>query len=242
MKLAKKYDVDSIRNLIVRHLESDWPQTVDEWGDFQNDMSKAVEQHLNNPPPFMYGGKFIDERFPEAGAALRFALDHNLPSLLRAVTMVLVTTSQTSDYDAVKRGRGDMLYEPSASHRAVYFPSVRWSLLDTHDWACLTKGKEALFARLILLGRPQSLLVAGPQTCRQCSTNLLAWQGRVIGKLNPKEFQWPDPIYLLRKMLELGRPDAVCTPCWDRAEKSVKEMRKKLWEELPSLFEWQGPV
>ena len=238
MKLAKKYEVESLRTLILRHLEADWPQNVEEWGDFQVQMSHAKEQHLNNPPYYKYSNAFIDERFPEAGSSLRFALDHKCPSLLRAISMVLVTTPRSAEWDNVRRSKHDMQFEPFASQRVVHFPSVRWQQLETVDWSSLTKGKEQLFGILQQMAHGKAPVIFGSSTCRQCSTNLQTWRGTVMGKLSPVDFQWPDPVYQLKRLLESGRPDAVCGPCWDRAEKAVKEMRQNLWDELPSMFEW----
>lgn len=242
MKVAKKYDVDPIRNLILGHLEADWPQNVDDWIDFQIQMSKAIEQHLNNPPSYKYAGRYIDERFPEAGSALRFALDNNCTSLLSAVSMVLVTASPKANWNDIKRSKHDMQYEPFASKRTINFPCIRWHLLDPNDQFCLDQGRRALFKILDTMGNLEVPVIYGQQTCRQCSINLLAWRRRVMGGLNPKDRQNPDPIYILKQLLDSGRPDAVCGPCWDRAEKAVKAMRQTIWDDLPSMFGWQARV
>ncbi|THH31943.1 hypothetical protein EUX98_g2220 [Antrodiella citrinella] len=239
MKLAKKYEVMPIRTLIRQHLEGDWPQNVEEWDDFQGDMHKAIDQHIKSAPKYQYGGRYIDERFPEAGSTIRFALDHNCPTLLRAASLVLLSASPKAEWDTVRRTGYDMQYEPLSSQRTIHFPAVRWHLLGDNGQAALKRGKEAFDKVLKEMEDPSKNVPAltGMYSCRQCITNLDAWREKNM-TLNTREMQSHDPILLLKRLLAAGRPDAICGPCWERAEKAARDTRTKLWDEIPTVFGW----
>jgi len=240
MKLAKKYEIHSIRNLIIRHLEGDWPQNVEDWDNLQEDMQKALGQHIRNAPRYLYADRYIDDRFPEAASAVRFALDHKCPTLIRAATMVLVSASPTSDWTATRRNKFDMQYEPLVSQRTVRFPAVRWDLLGPNGKAALERGRAAFDKVLSQMADPKQTVpaVSGPHSCRQCIQTLDVWRNKHMSHVSGRDMQTHDPLAVLKRFLLSGRPNGVCTPCWERAEKVIKEMRVALWEEIPTTFGW----
>ncbi|KAH8099840.1 hypothetical protein BXZ70DRAFT_941491 [Cristinia sonorae] len=237
MKLAKKYEIESLRSLILRHLEGDWPQDAELWCDFRHDIANAIDLHLNNPPQFRYAGQYIDERFPEAASTLLFALDHNCPTLLRAASMLLI--GRTSEWKSLQRDSRDMQYERLASMRVIHFPAVRIHLLTDAHLAALKKGAEALSAELKKVANAE-LPVVSRAGCRSCSDNLVVWREVMGKKVAQMLLQGPDPISVVRKLYGgNNRPETVvCQPCWARDVKAVKDYRQKLWEDLPAIFGW----
>ncbi|TCD64064.1 hypothetical protein EIP91_004572 [Steccherinum ochraceum] len=242
MKLAKKYEIHSLRRAILRHMENDWPQTVDEWIEYHRSISRAQTQHLNTSPSYLHAGRYIDERFPEPGSTLRFALDYHCPTLLRAATMVMVTASEQSNYEEIVLSKFDMQYEAAAAKRTLLFPLVRWSLLTRRELDCLEYGKKVFREELRKLGNGETQLI-DPPTCGGCTDKLVAWRNHVFtmgGKVCLEERELTEPISECTKLLEEGKPAGVCVPCWSRTVKAIMNKRQELWDQIPKIFQWQS--
>ena len=77
MRLAVKYEVDSIRDLIKHHIEADWPHTLYEWELWQSRIShltEVVEDDSDAPP--------LAAQLPEPVSALLFATEFGCHSIL----------------------------------------------------------------------------------------------------------------------------------------------------------------
>ncbi|KAI0094329.1 hypothetical protein BDY19DRAFT_860944, partial [Irpex rosettiformis] len=79
MRLAVKYDIQPIRTVILRHIESEWPQTLLEWEQRHKEQSELqltdVEEHDDT---------FLGRRFPDPALAVRFGMEFDCPKILPA--------------------------------------------------------------------------------------------------------------------------------------------------------------
>ena len=73
MRLALKYETESIRQVISRHIESEWPRTYDEWARQHSERAVAALLPGVSPPPK-----------PDPALAIRFAMDFNCLEILPA--------------------------------------------------------------------------------------------------------------------------------------------------------------
>ncbi len=116
LKIADKYEVDSVRHAVVKQLESDWPKDLSEWYRFKADMEKQVE--LN-------GLKIIDSfSFNEPASAIRVAMDHDIPSILPIAFYTLAQVDMNPERP------------PQMG------PAPRWDLLNANDFVRLMGGKQ----------------------------------------------------------------------------------------------------
>lgn len=102
-RIAKKYMVQDIEQVIVDHIKSLWPQSAHEW-----------ETYMRRPRDFRTKNAMM-----EPAAAFLFALEHDVHEILPA-TFYQLATSEISDWDP-----GD-LTQP-ASKKTI--PQARWRLL-----------------------------------------------------------------------------------------------------------------
>ncbi|EKM60373.1 uncharacterized protein PHACADRAFT_246254 [Phanerochaete carnosa HHB-10118-sp] len=128
MKLARKYEVDSVCARIIRRLEADWPQDAVEWLRVSADINKRVELSgmFSGSAP---GAEDSEALIPEPASAICFAREFDVPSILPAAFYMLALTDVQRDWDNVE-------HRPSGA--------ARWSLLDQQDMLRLFRGKASL--------------------------------------------------------------------------------------------------
>lgn len=95
MKIATKYEVDSVCKAIKNHLESEWPQTLDELIRLQKDVLVAKSECISPNPDFY-------KIFPEPASAIRLATDFDVPSILPTAYYILSTLDADVNWDADK--------------------------------------------------------------------------------------------------------------------------------------------
>lgn len=154
LKLAAKYDCRDVRDRVVRHIEADWPRSPAEWFAKHN-MRKACFEAAK----FLSQGVPAENMFPEPASVIRLAQDYDIPSVLPAAYLELVSISRRNDWDKLRKKNDDSSDESESEdedereHRNVrpspQKRSARWRLLDDEDFARLRRGKQELKARCI---------------------------------------------------------------------------------------------
>ena len=115
MRLAVKYDVETIRTIILRHIESEWPQTALEWEQLQTQkFPNSSLSHITEdwrPVPL--------DRYPDPALAVRFGVEFNCPEIVSAAFYQLAT-------------------EPDIRSK-----KIAWESLQTSDLFMIIAGKTA---------------------------------------------------------------------------------------------------
>lgn len=86
VRIAKKYMVQDITQVIIRHISKDWPKSLEEWD--------TLAENQSNPMSSL-----------EPAAAYLFALEHDVEDMLPAAFYLLTITPLTSDWDEPSEGK-----------------------------------------------------------------------------------------------------------------------------------------
>ena len=247
LKLASKYEVDSLRSQIVQHLEEDWPTTPLAWLRLCNDERLYMEDYTRYVT--LKEGEYIEDKFPEPASAIRLARDFDIPSILPAAYLKLLYADPTLDWDDIRKTK-------DGSHGRLA-RSARWTLLDRLDMLRLAQGRARLVTSLPLVHR--AFMV--PQVCRveddsdydtgdEDSSNSAQGCHQIIIQKH-KEFTgsrytsfWtgveeagkPDPIRVLQKLRDGAGDWKLCTFCTDAFRSRISDEIKRHWDDLPRIF------
>ena len=238
LRLAAKYQVDSLRTRIVQHLEEDWPTSPLAWLRMCND-ERLYTEDCARYTTFNIG-TFAEDKFPEPAAAIRLARDFDIPSILPAAYLKLLYADPTLDWDDLRKTK-DSSHGRSAR-------SARWNLLDRLDMHRLAQGRARLVARLPHVHR--AFLVRA-QTCRADADNpdaqdcheVLARKHNTFTAVRYSSF-WtggeeagkPDLIQLLQKLRDVADDWKLCASCVELFRARIAEEIKLLWDDLPQIF------
>lgn len=239
MRLAGKYEIDTIRGLIVKHIEADWPQTLEDWDAHQAERAAAAQAYIDNKDK-KFKDKYFDEVYPEPVAAIRFALEFDVPRILPAAWYQLATTDAKAhlDYETVREQPSLRLFSAPCSAKA------RWQLLQV-DASLLTitlfgKAKMEDYMKVgehIL--RNSALACETSQRCEQSgfkkAREFLALYGTPA-----------DPLTGIKQILASGLWDTdMCAECITYKHKQLQRARRTIWEALPEDFQlpqWGAPI
>ncbi|KAI0791191.1 hypothetical protein C8Q75DRAFT_805551 [Abortiporus biennis] len=84
MRLAEKYEVESVQKIIINHIKSEWPRNVYEWDVLQQEIKNVARNYDECEAPD------INDMFSKPAAALRFAMEFDCPSILPAVLYTFI--------------------------------------------------------------------------------------------------------------------------------------------------------
>ena len=116
MRLAVKYDVEMIRTIILRHIESEWPQTASEWEHRQTERLPDprlchTEEDCKSIP---------HDRLPDPALAVRFGVEFNCPEIVSAAFYQLAACAD------------------------VHSEKIAWESLQASDLFMIITGTQAL--------------------------------------------------------------------------------------------------
>lgn len=231
MRLAGKYEIDSLRALIVKHIESDWPQTLEDWDAHQAERTAAAQAYIDNKDK-KFKDKYFDEVYPEPVAAIRFALEFDVPRILPAAWYQLATTDAKAhlDYDTVRQQPSLRLFSAPCS------PKARWQLLQA----------DASLLTIILFGKAkmEDYMKVGEHILRNsalaCETSQRCEQS---GFKKAREFLAlygtpADPLTGIKQILASGLWDTdMCAECITYKHKQLQRARRTIWEALLEDFQ-----
>lgn len=130
--MSTKYQVDSIRAIIVQRLESDWPQSLVEWDDlWGNGLARRTITPLQAPEPC---------------SAIRLARKCDVPGILPAAFYALSCINLYNK--ELDPGEFTTITTEPFAWRWTMDAKARWSLLLSTDMLNLMKGKDKIRYRL----------------------------------------------------------------------------------------------
>jgi hypothetical protein len=112
LKLATKYQADSLRKRIVSHLETDWPTTLDAWDDIAYTAVKLKPDPSDPDGTFSQSSDQSDhcamDSFPDPVPFISLARECDLPDNLVAAFYSLCCDSKTRREKLSRMTRGDL--------------------------------------------------------------------------------------------------------------------------------------
>lgn len=221
MKLAVKYDVEVVREEIIRRISADWPQTFYEWERRENEIK---ELRLSGPYSWREFHHYL--LYPEPAAAVRFALEFDCPSILPAT------------YYELARVHGMEEWNPSQESETACTRPARWSLLEASDLRKILAGQK----RFIESWQEWMPLIEG-KVERSCKNSGGRGQSKCIKTIQNMlaiHQGYRDPLGALRAMHvspQQAREDWCCPRVPDALNEFLKQTAEEIWDELPELFE-----
>ena len=209
-KLALKYKVNYITDVLSAQLEQDWPKNIWEWDAFESDDALYMKGVT---------GLYLD-MYPEPVAAIEFARVANLPSILPAAFYQLSRATTASDYREDDLGISWSLSERSA----------RWTELSTEDLLTLAAGEGRLSSCLVNIQRGLTKEIPVEEIkCRE------AWKLMPVLKSDDilhdlQEICKPDKL----------PGALMCENCRSKVNERARKEREALWMLLPQLFRPPG--
>ncbi|KAF8121087.1 hypothetical protein EV363DRAFT_1366836 [Boletus edulis] len=214
LDLSRKYGIDRIQAQIVRHLESDWPQTLSDWDKVERDIA-AIRGDSDTDR--------IDDYFPEPAAAIKVAHQFDIPSILPAAFYHLSRLSVLDDWDKTHA-------DPSIDIQNPTRRTARWGLLSGKDYRCLLLGKAELANFLRGCINPGDLRHSQTNRWESCAEGEEIWKD-----ILDKCLQSADPLALLKSMKE-RKNSKRCQACVNTLTAKIQVVRTQIWEKLGDLF------
>lgn len=230
MKIATKYEVESVRERVIALMHDSWPQTFEGWLRGQFELSVILNEHYAAADGLV-DGKTAYERVPEPCAAIRFAQDYDLLSILPAAFYRLAGISSQSHWES------------------PYCERARWDLLSASDLRRLVRLRENLGSRtgmyVVLCGDHKVVMTrtAGEPCDRvsECSQGLKTvveqWQIHSEIQDNMQQFT-PKPLDALQDLyitFPSWRRD-LCGSCRNSLGDFVRVEQRSLWDDLVATF------
>lgn len=203
LHLATKYDVTSVRDMIIHQLECDWPLNLEEWKKMYDQQQEFLRRKVTSD-----NGHNLDENFPEPASAFRLAIDYNIPSILPALVYTLITTPFTNNWDEIRRNPQGVLYSKISQGK---IRTVRWEILEVKEILELGRAKEHQAHEAFRL-----FFLTLPVTHRDgpCQTILNDLNQKYRTTSLPSVLRLsPDPFKFLREMFLGGDFETLCEPC-----------------------------
>jgi hypothetical protein len=226
LALANKYELDHLRNRIVAHLESDWPQSLWEWDQLEGQIHLMSmtwgEKHICDTMP-----RFLDDYLPEPASAIRLAREHDIPTILPAAFYHLSRLSIWSDRHAVRSsaGRKSILIDRQQT--------AEWDILTVTDYICLLKGRAKLSAATKELLRFTLHIEDGHWSEGRCSTGRRELHEEIREAcLHTTDLLHTLKLYAARESFG----NEICDTCSIYIRSDVKMFRDVIWMELPEFF------
>ncbi|KIP05783.1 hypothetical protein PHLGIDRAFT_486230 [Phlebiopsis gigantea 11061_1 CR5-6] len=247
LKLIAKYEVDHLRDRLIRHIEADWPKSPTEWiimyriRQTYTDVNQFHGELGKNVP--------LENSFPEPASAIRLARECGIPSILPAAFLELVGIDRGKDWDDLREDDDNLSFDTR---------SARWSLLSILDSQRLEVGKKKLVEYCADLRGP--VLTVPADICRgdflDCQAELTFRKRQpghsggagkeqnsfLLGRTAVRE-EWPqqpserlNPMIILQAMDDTLRDWDLCTECCKRVRQNIAHKMQECWAELPDLF------
>ncbi|EIW77589.1 hypothetical protein CONPUDRAFT_167721 [Coniophora puteana RWD-64-598 SS2] len=228
LRLAKKYQIASLWDRLVKQIETDWPQTLSGWDRLEGEINlwnqHCVEEGESRIP-------CSDIVFPEPGSAAQLAREFDLRKITPAVFYHLSRLE-------ISRNRGH-LYDKQVADRIAEVRSLggrtaNWSLLTLPDLKCLLLGRERIqqylekeFTRF--RNSPQ-FHYCDPQCNRKSfedGLRVLIHSSDILSDLK----------ILVSEDLDNCGTETLCSPCQEKAKATVRQLRTEIWDRLAEFFE-----
>lgn len=209
--MSTKYQVEHFRTVIVEHLKSDWPQSLEEWDILWGGSPRRVLM------PF---------QAPEPCSAINLARKYDIPDILPAAFYALSCIDLCNDE-----------WDPRTSTREIYPWSwdsdaqARWSLLSPRDMLRLMKGRDKIRSGLLTPFQVDR----GPNTTSVCPCGQIWLDQRCqVSALMTKR----DPLRSLKVLVvETYHNSGICVPCKSAIRDVLTRRRETIWSSLRGYFD-----
>ncbi|EGN96520.1 hypothetical protein SERLA73DRAFT_184594 [Serpula lacrymans var. lacrymans S7.3] len=211
LKLAMKYEVDFLRNRIVQNAIASWPRDLAAWDKIEDNIDFQTKS-----------GKHDIDVLPNPVYAIRIGRDCNIPEILPLAYYALSWQPTPKLSDSVSRFGWDR------------------QALSREELEIFNLGKEGILTFILEHSAmdPTNLWMCGQRECSgRLDAVLLLWR-EIITELMMR----PYALLLLRQKASEIRNDKCeafvsCVSCRSQISKKLREVRKRLFEELPNLFQ-----
>ena len=209
-----------MRSRIVKHVESDWPRSVEEWYLRHCEFEKKkhffdVGHAWNGEPPEL--------QFPEPASAIRLAVDCNMPSILPATYYRLAISDVGRTWGS---GEGPTRTQLSA----------RWDLLERDEWKRWAVGKSELFrrCRFFEVYVPRAPQCEVKDECRNARHDAYEAASR---RRNMGSALRPDLLWTIFECLEDDiESTEICWYCQNALKQRLRDLLERTWNDLPEIF------
>ncbi|KAF7791089.1 hypothetical protein EIP86_002050 [Pleurotus ostreatoroseus] len=215
LKLAIQYSIDPVRKVIQRSLFEAWPQTLKDWDDQRDQISRAAIQCTRPGAGGKLHGKYLDEMFPEPAAALHLSIECNIWQIVPCALYQLALIDPQDQWG----------YADEAHLRAGQ-RSARWELLDTPVLS------RAELGRIKLIGLQHGQLEIPLERARDCPLYTCTV---VLESLKESKRDNLDYLYTL-KLLQDQAAETLCARCRPRTLSAIRAHRRAFWKNLPAFF------
>jgi hypothetical protein len=216
MSLALKYEVDALRNEIVHQLSSSWPRTIEDW-----DILEKKREMFGNEMPRL-----------DPAAAIRMARIADMPEVLPLAYYCTIQLYPRRPPDTEGAGDEAQNHHPDEDQTMT-------RLLDHHDLAALTLGREAMAIWVSQYARTSfrtwnchsSTIQRGFVCCQRIH---LRW-AEVLEDVTTRR----DVLEVLKEHAGWGTGtfgSILCSPCQSAYVEIMRQMRKDFFKDLPKIF------
>ncbi|KAJ7682566.1 hypothetical protein DFH06DRAFT_1314768 [Mycena polygramma] len=214
LAMATKYEMEALRDRIVAQLQADWPNTLTEWDRLETEVESLLDEHESKDDETV-DGLYLDERLPEPAAAIRLAMDCNVPRILPAALYHLSRLKTDDDWLEYRKDRTTLLQTSR---------TARWDLLEAADYKLLLKIREMLTDHYYASLYSSSNNCLSSPACRDSwGKTYLQWQ-----RAN-------DPLGLMKSFAETRPSHLICKNCWNVTKPNVLQCRSSLWDKISAI-------
>ncbi|EKM55376.1 uncharacterized protein PHACADRAFT_255961 [Phanerochaete carnosa HHB-10118-sp] len=246
LRLATKYGMDPLRKIIMQCIQSDWPQTLQEWDYLQASIAHARE--LKHAAPSMIMDQtsdgtgpcrspYVDDSYPEPASAIRLAVEFGLAGVLPAAFYQLAIIDPSADWDEF-RDAGDAA--AAWEHQCALANggrTARWTLLDRANLMRFLRGRTKLDEWLSdiedcltsYLGTAECVDVYHCERERGNCRRQFLLEGP--GRTRPF-----DPLQATRHLVNVIPNYQLCGACARHIRSELLRVRQEIWDEIPTMF------
>lgn len=232
MCIGTKYEVDSLRNYVIKCLARDWPTTLKDWDKVED---KIIDQRFSTSK-----GVPWDDIAPSPAAAIRLARHCNIPQILPMAFYALSRLPSDTKTEALRKDSHNASHLTHPYHNRIG-GSARLSLLDPSDRECVANGRhrtiiwtsEAVHEVMNKLGSDVQTNCTSRNQCAASRSDIeKATQHAVIVRRGP--------LKTLRNVISLvdqGLGWPFCEACKHRFVREFRQLREQFFAEVPDFFD-----
>ena len=235
MRLAMKYQVDTIRARIIAIMHDNWPTTFDEWLCWEAEAAIVTTAHTDGE---LINMPSLKRCLPEPAAVLRFAQDWDVPSLLPFAFYTLAGIYGVNTWEM--RYGLSFCFSTRGTARLA-----RWDMLDAADRDGLARVRPLLTEKIDevwdafvdrspcdQLEEVESPCETARHECREsweCVVSL--WKEEVLsGVADGDIIIAPDPLDFLEKMLASRNKWKACDQCDVWMKGRIRDAQRGVWD------------
>lgn len=226
LKLADKFMVEPLKEIIMSHIRLDWPKSLPEWDQRQKEHRARFKRQNKN--------KSQSSRWdPDPASVIQVARFYD-PTLLPLVFYQLSTFRREDVGDA----RKTFSHPPGTV--------TRWALLSQQDELCIERGRLAMM--IWIMGEFETSHFED-WVCRGTHDCHLRIKARLV-EVHRRIMINADPLAMLKMLTKIDEeeghvdtdywvgqmPDSICEDCERSWKSSIPPMRADLFDSLGSFF------